>query len=134
MNSQRTNISKLRRARREAYSLVETLIALIILSTAIFAIAGVPIMATNLALHSNSREKAVFIAVTEMEDLEADKNSKVTRPRRAVTNYPEYHMQSGKEDGRAEVIVDWGGTVGKNTFTLVREMSDFSHNTRRESL
>ncbi|MFA7621848.1 MAG: hypothetical protein WCY56_08405 [Aminobacteriaceae bacterium] len=134
MNSLRTRVNQLRRAGREAYSLVETLIALIILSTAIFAIAGVPIMATKLALQSNSREKAVFIATMELEELEADSSTTVSRPRRAALNYPDYFVQSTKDSGMAEVVVDWAGTSGKSTLTLVRDMSAFSHNTRGEGL
>lgn len=61
------------RVRRSGFSLSETIIALLILSIALFAVAGVPIMSTKMALHSIRREQAVFLAVHELDELEAEK-------------------------------------------------------------
>lgn len=58
-------------SRKSGVSLVETIIALLILSIALFAIAAVPTMSSKFAIHATQRDQAVFFAVKTLDFLEA---------------------------------------------------------------
>ena len=81
-------------ARRRGVSLVETLIALLVLSIGILAVAAVPIMTTKLAVQSNKRELAVFIAVNELDALEADERETLNNSRHEPSGYKAFFVKS----------------------------------------
>lgn len=113
------------RTYKSGVSLVETIIALLILSIAIFAIAGVPIMATKLALSSTRHEQAMTIGVRELNALEADSRAEI--PERSVeTGFSAFTANSSKLEGMGNVTVRWQG--GEVIFQ--RTLSTFSNQTR----
>ena len=118
------------RVRRSGFSLSETIIALLILSIALFAVAGVPIMSTKMALHSIRREQAVFLAVHELDELEAEKSNSLTRSRREASDFPGFFLESQKRNGRGEVVVEWSGLAGQRSLTMERPLSRYSSTTR----
>ncbi len=117
------------RKRKTAFSLSETLIALLILSIALLAIAGVPIMSTKLAILATHREQAHFLAVKALDSLEADSSLAVVTSPDIVG---EFSVVATKQNTIGRAVVSWRGVAGQSTLTLERRMSDFSSRTRKE--
>lgn len=125
-------------SRKRAISLVETLIALIILSIAIIAIAGVPIMTSKLALHAAQRDQAMFLAVQALDFLEAQKyDVAIVASQDVVGDYtrrfdkPNFATVSS-DQYKATVTVSWRSVSGQSSLTLERPLSKFSSETREE--
>ncbi|MDD5515797.1 MAG: prepilin-type N-terminal cleavage/methylation domain-containing protein, partial [Synergistales bacterium] len=57
---------------RKGFSLVEVLIAMVILAIALLALAGVVVSTTMLMAHTIDKEKAVNLGAEKLETLEAD--------------------------------------------------------------
>ncbi len=125
---------KINPARRRGVSLVETLIALLVLSIGILAVAAVPIMTTKLAVQSNKRELAVFIAVNELDALEADERETLNNSRHEPSGYKGIFVKSSKNNGVGEAVVDWSGASGKSSLTMERQLSRHSDSTRGKGL
>ncbi len=113
-------------ARRPALSLPEALIALLILSVALVALAAVPLMATKLALSSVERRQAVSLAVRGLDWLEslgAEQllvSEDVAHGRFRV----DYFKPSAEvADGEAVVTVRWSGPARLSTLVLTRPLT-----------
>lgn len=112
---------------------METMIALVILAVALFALAMVPIMTSKLALLTARRERATALAVRELDVLEAKDPTEavqtvvvVSGDYRVTATKPAY----GAANYRATVTVEWGGITGRSTLTLERDLSRISDVTR----
>lgn len=113
-------------SRKRGISLVETIIALLILSIALFAIAGVPIMSTKLALQAALREQATAVGMRELDALEADSRNSIEE-RSVDTGFSIFSALSSKQNGTGVVTVSWQGS----SLVLMRTLSEFS-NVNRE--
>ncbi|NLM71216.1 MAG: prepilin-type N-terminal cleavage/methylation domain-containing protein [Synergistaceae bacterium] len=117
---------KINTSRRRGVSLVETIIALLILSIGIMAIAAVPIMTTKLALGAIRNENAISIGMRELDSLEAD--SRATIPEHDVpTDYSVFELKSSKQDHVGRVTISWP----EGSVTLRRSLSDHSSAIRK---
>lgn len=116
-------------SRSKAFSLVESLIALLILSIAILAIAAVPIMSTKLAVLATHQEQAHFLAVKALDSLEADSSLAVVTSPDIVGGFS---VIATKQNTIGRAVVSWRGVAGQSSLTLERRMSDFSSRTRKE--
>ena len=119
------------------FSLVETLIALMILSVALIGMAAVPVATTRLMLLAEEREKATLLAVSKLEEVEAvdfaaPVPSWVTSPDKEGTfNW----VRTVSSDGflsSVTVNVSWGGVLGPKTLKLERSYGPFSVRKRVE--
>ncbi|NCB27298.1 MAG: hypothetical protein EOM62_17875 [Bacteroidia bacterium] len=119
------------RTYKSGVSLVETIIALFILSIAILAVAAVPIMSMKMAFHANQHEVAVFLAVKELDKLEAEKND-IENAKAEVDDFPGVSVWSRRSGGKGEVLVEWQGVTGPTSFSLERSLSPESSKTRKE--
>nr|WP_321503407.1 prepilin-type N-terminal cleavage/methylation domain-containing protein [uncultured Dethiosulfovibrio sp.] len=115
---------------RRAFSLVETLIAMAILSIALVGLAAVPVATTRLMVHGVQREKALSVAMARLEEVEGvdlDNTSWVVSSdvdggyswSRSVAKTSDY-LHS------VTVVVDWDGLRGAGSLTLSRDYGPFS--------
>lgn len=121
----------------KGFSLVETLIALMILSIALVGMAAVPVATTRLMLLAEEREKATLLAVSKLEEVEAvdfaaSVPSWVTSS--DVTG-PFSWVRAVSRDGFLSTVtvnVTWGGVLGSRTLQLSRGYGPFSARERVE--
>lgn len=124
-----------RTASRTAFSLAETVVALLVLSIALLAIATVPVMSTKLALHTVQRERAMTIAVRSLDALEslrfdvAVNSADVAGDFTVVSEKPIFD-QASPETYIGKVSVTWTGIGGRSALLLERRLSKFSDATR----
>lgn len=110
---------------RRAFSLVETLIAMAILSIALVGLAAVPVATTRLMVHGVQREKALSVAMARLEEVEGvdldntswvissdvDGGYRWSRSRNKTSDY--LHTVT--------VVVNWDGLRGAGSLTLSRD-------------
>jgi len=75
-------------------------------------------------------EQAISLAVRELDALEAEENNSLNIVRREATDYPGFFLESKKQNGKGEVIVEWEGLTGKRTLRYERPLSRYSSTTR----
>jgi len=138
MNTLISLLFRIDRSGSKAFSLVESLIALLILSIGILAIAGVPIMTSKFALHAAQRDQAMFLAVQALDFLEAKQHDvAIVASQDVVGDYtrrfdkPNFATVSS-DQYKATVTVSWRGLSGQSSLTLERPLSKFSSETREE--
>jgi len=133
-------ISKFRKFRRRhanAFSLPETVIALLILSIAILAIAAVPVMSSKMMLQTTQRDQAMFLALQALDALEAQPfnvgvNSEDVIGAFTVKSVKPVFVQAQPQNYIATATVIWQGLAGAGSLKLERRISKFSSETRRE--
>ncbi len=123
--------------RRKAFSLPETIIALVILSVAILAIAFVPIMSSKMMLQTTQREQAMFLAMKGLDYLESvspDVAVSDTVPEGMYTLIYQKPLYSAAtaSNYKATVTVRWTGLAGQSELILERNLSRLSHETRHK--
>jgi prepilin-type N-terminal cleavage/methylation domain-containing protein len=119
----------LRRVKQQkAFTLVEVLIALVILAIALLALAGVVMSTTMLLSHTIDREQAVNLAVEKLEELEGvDYDTELVdssdQPYEGKFSrvWDVTDVTGGKN---VELTVTWEGIVGNKEITMEREISD----------
>lgn len=124
-------------SRKSGVSLVETVIALLILSIAILAIAGVPIMSSKLAIHASQRDQAMFLAVKTLDFLEAQPHTSSIASQDVVddftiTYWKPVFVESSPDNHVGRATVTWRGVAGQSSLNLERILSKFSSSTREE--
>ncbi|NLN61015.1 MAG: hypothetical protein GX147_10055 [Deltaproteobacteria bacterium] len=102
------------------FALAETIIALLILSIALLAIAIVPIMSSKMALQTVQKEQALALAHTRLDVLEAA--SADIASLEAVGIYTVSFDRSFAR-GNAVVEISWGGITQQSTIKLERDLS-----------
>jgi len=127
----------MRRSRNKGFSLAETIIAFLILSIALLAIAFVPIMSSKLALQTVQREQATFLAVQALDSLEAQPfNVKVESEdvigEFTVKSQKPIFVQEQPQNYIGKATVTWRGVTGDTSLILERRISKFSSETRKE--
>lgn len=117
---------RVRRRSSRAFSLTETVIALLILSIAILAVAAIPIMSSKLMLQATQCEQATAIGIMLLDMLESDENSNVVN-NAPETGYEMFFARMVKSGDLGSVSVTWKA----GSLTLERHLSIYSHKTRR---
>jgi len=107
---------------RKGFSLVEVLIAMVILAIALFALAGVVVSTTMLMAHTIDKEKAVNLGVEMLETLEADygnieDGSYTPDDSKFTLTWEEEDVTGGKN---ITMVVQWNGILGSREITLER--------------
>ena len=107
---------------RKGFSLVEVLIAMVILAIALFALAGVVVSTTMLMAHTIDKENAVNLGVEMLETLEADygnieDGSYTPDDSKFTLTWEEEDVTGGKN---ITMVVQWNGILGSREITLER--------------
>jgi prepilin-type N-terminal cleavage/methylation domain-containing protein len=107
---------------RKGFSLVEVLVAMVILAIALFALAGVVVSTTMLMAHTIDKEKAVNLGVEMLETLEADygnieDGSYTPDDSKFTLTWEEEDVTGGKN---ITMVVQWNGILGSREITLER--------------
>jgi len=114
--------------RKKGFSLVEALIAMVVLAIALLALAGVVLSTTMLMAHTIDKEKAVDLAVEKLEALEADYdeiNDGSEEPDNSKYKLL-WTVKGAVGTGGKEVTlrVRWKGVLGSREVTLDRFVAD----------
>jgi len=111
------------------FSLVEVLIALLVLMIALLALAGVVVSTTMVMAHTIDKEKAVSLGVETLDLLEAhycgcDPEGEVPGP--PVEGNGKFSCLSNfdKNARTITVVVQWDGVLGSREVTLKRFIAD----------
>lgn len=110
---------------RKGFSLVEVLIAMVILAIALMAIAGVVVSTTMLMAHSMERETAVSLAGEKLDDLEMDYDD-ISNGSDSVDKYSrEWTVSELNNVKTVEMSVTWNGVLGTRSVIMEREYAKF---------
>jgi len=123
----KTPITRSKRTR--GFSLVEVLIAIVVLAIALLALAGVVVSTTMLMAHTIDKEKAVSLGVEALDTLEAHYCG--CDPEAAEHDPPgEYDRKFNclsdfdKTTRTITVVVQWDGVLGSREVTLERVVAE----------
>jgi len=105
---------------RKGFSLVEVLIAMVILAIALFALAGVVVSTTMLMAHTIDKEKAVNLGVEMLETLEADYAGIVDSDDVVGKFTRTWSVDSDTGGKTVNMVVQWNGILGSREITLER--------------
>ncbi len=105
----------------QGFSLVETIIAFVILGIILIALSLLPIMTTRLMSDTVEREKAVLLAVGKMDEIEGDLNATP-----GTETKDGYVMNwTGETTSGNYVItltISWVGVIKQETLTFKRQV------------
>lgn len=123
---------------RRGFSLVETLLAVLLLAVGLFAMAAIPVMTTKLTVQSLHRGQALLLALMKLEELEGAKSVSSVTEQADRTN-PRYALSWNKVEGSGDaadvlrVIVFWDDVRGVRQELMVeRAVSSFAPETARD--
>ena len=137
MRKKLLGLSRSRHYVRRGFSLAETLIALLILSIGLLAVAAVPVMSSKMALQATQRDQAMFLAVNTLDFLESQPYSKAFDSQDVVGEFTRRYTkpiftETSPDNHVGAVTISWRGATGQNSISLERPLSKFSSVTREE--
>ena len=115
------------------FSLVETVLSMLILGIALLAIALVPVATTKLMVSSAENERASLIATRKFEELEAEVSSSDLSTNIKPGNWSidgltlswDISARAGQKQ-TVTMTVSWPGVVGQKQRVFTREVSTFA--------
>ena len=115
------------------FSLVETVLSMLILGIALLAIALVPVATTKLMVSSAENERASLIATRKFEELEAEVSSSDLSTNIKAGNTTldgmtlswDVSARSGQKQ-TISMSVSWPGVTGQKERVFTREVSSFA--------
>jgi len=121
----------LRRVKRQkAFTLIEVLISLVILSIALLALAGVVVSTTMLLSHTIDSEEAVNVGVKKLDEIEGliyageDPDS----ADHADGKYTfVWVLTENTNDKDVDLTVEWDGIIGSKSVKLKRTISELGN-------
>lgn len=121
----------LRRVKRQkAFSLVEVLIALVILAIALLALAGVVVSTTMLLSHTIDSEEAVNVGVEKLDEIEAWDYANIDPSSADVTEGKytlSWTVTENTNDKDVDLTVEWDGIIGSKSVELKRTISELGN-------
>jgi len=107
------------------FALAETIIALLILSIALLAIAIVPIMSSKMAIQTTQRERAMSLAINRLDVLESVDYEEAVNSTDVEGEFTVVYTNAAK-GLVGSVTVTWDGITGNSSYTLTRDLSEAS--------
>ncbi len=118
----------LRRVKRQkAFSLVEVLIALVILAIALLALAGVVMSTTMLLSHTIDSEEAVNVGVKKLDQIEGWDYEDIDASSADLTEGKytlSWTVTENTSDKDVVLTVQWNGIIGAKSLELRRTVSE----------
>ena len=115
------------------FSLVETVLSMLILGIALLAIALVPVATTKLMVSSAENERASLIATRKFEELEAEVSSSdlSTNIKAGSANIDDMTLSwdvsvRASQKQTITMTVSWPGVTGQKQRVFTREVSSFA--------
>jgi prepilin-type N-terminal cleavage/methylation domain-containing protein len=109
---------------QKAFTLVEVLIALVILAIALLALAGVVISTTMLLSHSIDREKAVSLAGEKLDELEGEYDDIVDSTDTIGKFIRTWTVTEISGIKTVNLTMTWPGIIGERSLTMEREYAE----------
>jgi len=115
--------------KRRGFSLIEALVALVLLVVALIPMAAVPAATSKLYVASAAREQAALLAVQKLDELEAKKLSELSGGSQTTGGYKIDWTVGDVVDQQREVTVTvtWGG--GRSKLEVTRQVSAGAYKT-----
>lgn len=122
----------------QGFSLVETLLAVLLLAVGLFAMAAIPVMTTKLTVQNLHRGQALLLALMKLEELEGTVSVPSVTEQTSQIN-PRYALSWNKLEGSQDgadvlrVIVFWNDVRGVRQELMVeRAVSPFAAETAKD--
>ncbi len=114
--------------RQKAFSLVEVLVALLILAIALLALASVVISTTMLLSHTIDSEEAVNVGVAMLEEIEGLDYGDIVDSSDEVGKYViEWIVTEKTSEKDVDLTVKWDGILGSKSVELKRTISELGN-------
>ncbi|KUK57411.1 MAG: Uncharacterized protein XD80_1417 [Synergistales bacterium 53_16] len=114
--------------RQKAFSLVEVLVALLILAIALLALASVVISTTMLLSHTIDSEEAVNVGVAMLEEIEGLDYGDIVDSSDEVGKYViEWIVTEKTSEKDVDLTVQWDGILGSKSVELKRTISELGN-------
>ena len=115
--------------RRQGFSLVETIIAFVILGIILLALTLVPIMSTRLMGDTVEREKAVLLAVGKLDEISTNFSDIPVGVESSDTNHSPYSLEwtSSADSGDSKFVtltITWPGIMKQQTLEFKRQVTN----------
>ncbi|HOB10625.1 MAG: prepilin-type N-terminal cleavage/methylation domain-containing protein [Acetomicrobium sp.] len=115
--------------KRRGFSLIEALVALMLLLVALIPMAALPVAASRLYMASAAREQAALLAVQKLDELESKKFNDLSGGSQTIGGYKMVWIVGEAVDQQKEVRVSVTWNDGKSKFEVTRQVSAGAHRT-----
>ena len=115
--------------KRRGFSLIEALVALMLLLVALIPMAALPVAASRLYMASAAREQAALLAVQKLGEREEKKINDLSGGSQTIGGYSMVWTVGEAVDQQKEVRVSVTWNDGKSKFEVTRQVSAGAHRT-----
>jgi len=115
--------------KRRGFSLIEALVALMLLAVALIPMAALPAATSRLYMASAAREQAALLAVQKLDELESKKFNDLSGGSQMIGGYKMTWTVGEAVDQQKEVKVSVAWNEGKSKFEVTRQVSAGAHRT-----
>ena len=115
--------------KRRGFSLIEALVALMLLAVALIPMAALPAATSRLYMASAAREQAALLAVQKLDELESKKFNDLSGGSQTIGGYSMVWTVGEAVDQKRKVKVSVTWNDGKSKFEVTRQVSAGAHRT-----
>ena len=115
--------------KRRGFSLIEALVALMLLAVALIPMAALPAATSKLYMASAAREQAALLAVQKLDELESKKFNDLSGGSQTIGGYSMAWTVGNAVDQKKEVKVSVTWNEGKSKLEVTRQVSADAHRT-----
>lgn len=115
--------------KRRGFSLIEALVALMLLTVALIPMAALPAATSRLYAASAAREQAALLAVQKLDELESKKFNDLSGGSQTIGGYKMTWTVGDAVDQQRKVKVSVAWNEGKSKFEVTRQVSAGAHRT-----
>lgn len=115
--------------KRRGFSLIEALVALMLLTVALIPMAALPAATSRLYAASAAREQAALLAVQKLDELESKKFNDLSDGSQTIGGYRIAWTVGEAVDQQREVKVSVAWNEGKSKLEVTRQVSAGAHRT-----
>ncbi len=115
--------------KRRGFSLIEALVALMLLAVALIPMAALPAATSRLYMASAAREQAALLAVQKLDELESKKFNDLSGGSQTIGGYSMVWTVGEAVDQKRKVKVSVTWNDGKSKLEVTRQVSAGAHRT-----